>query len=115
VSAPFPFGITIEVERQPAANDFGDRSYSPSHSIDGCATAPRYSTEVNDGRSAVITGLHLYGPYGADLRATDRVVLPGTEPRKQRTWRVVGDVGSYRSPWNNWMPGFEAALERVTG
>lgn len=114
MSAPFPYGITIEVERAPLDLVHGDVVYSLSHVIEGCAVAPRTSTEDNDRRTTVIVGLTLYGPYDADLLARDRVVLPGEEPRKLRTYRVVGDVGRWRSPFTGWAPGFEVALERVT-
>lgn len=114
MSAPFPYGITIEVERAPVDLVHGDVAYALSHTIEGCAEAPRYSTENNENRTTVIVGRTLYGPYGADLRATDRVVLPGAEPRKQRTYRVVGEIGNWRNPFTNWKPGFEVALEKVS-
>lgn len=112
--APFPYGITVEVERAPVDTVHGDVVYAVSHTIEGCADAPRYSTENNDNRTTVIVGRTLYGPYGADLQATDRVVYPGTGPRKKRTYRVVGDIGQWMNPFTGWKPGFEAALERVS-
>lgn len=111
--APFPFGITVEVERG-TRNEHGDVNYAVTHSIEGCADAPRASTEVNENRTTVIVGKTLYGPYGADLRFDDRVVLPGTAPRKERTWRVIGEIGNWRNPFTGWTPGFEVALERVS-
>jgi hypothetical protein len=115
--APFPFGLTIQIERG-TRSEHGDVNYTDSHTIDGCAWAPRESTEVNDNRTTVIVGLTLYGPYGADIRHDDRVVLPDVPERgltrKQRTWRVDGEVGDWRSPFTGWEPGFEVALERVS-
>lgn len=113
MTAPFPFGVTVEVERG-SRDRFGDIAYAVSHTIPGCAVAPRSSSEDNDARTSVIVGLTLYGPYGADLQSDDRVVIPGPEPRARRTWRVIGEAGSWHHPMTNWKPGFEAALERVS-
>lgn len=116
MSAPFPFGYTVEVERG-ARNQHGDVDWAVHHEIPGCAWAPRYSNENDQSQTRIITGLALYGPYGVDLLATDRVVLPAVPElpadRKQRIYRVVGDIGNWRSPFTGWAPGFEAALERV--
>lgn len=116
--APFPFGYTVEVERG-TRSEHGDITYTVHHTINGCADAPRYSDENNQSRTSVIIGKMLYGPYGADLQSDDRVVLPDMPglpalPRKQRTFRVDGDVGQWRNPLTGWTPGFEAALERVS-
>lgn len=109
----FTYGITVEVERGPR-NEHGDVVYGLVGTISGCAVAPRASTEVSDNRTTTIVGLTLYGPYGADLRSTDRVILPGPQERKLRTYHVIGEVGQWRSPFTDWKPGFEAALERVS-
>lgn len=116
--APFLHGQTVEVERG-ARNDYGDNTYVVVGTIEGCAWAPRTSSEDNQSRTTVIVGLTLYGPYGADLRSDDRVVLPQdpmlpAADREQRTYRVVGEIGNWRSPFTGWTPGFEAALERVS-
>lgn len=116
--APFLFGFPVEVLRTPPRNIHGDTAYESVGTIEGCAWAPRFSDENNDSRTSVIVGLTLYGPFGADLRFDDRVVLPHVlaEPAdvKRRTYRVIGDIGNWRSPFTGWAPGFEAALERVT-
>lgn len=117
MSAPFPQGYTVEVERG-TRDDYGDITYDVALTIEGCAWAPRYSNEDNENRNTVIVGLTLYGPYGADLSADDRIVLPALPElpakRSLRTYRVIGDRGDWRSPFTAWKPGFEAALERVT-
>lgn len=106
--APFPFGITVEVHRSMQVKH-GDRTYVLSHTIAGCAMAPRYSNEVTDRRSAVIVGFSLYGPPGSDILAKDRIRTPDGN-----FYHVVGEAAEWTSPMTGWRPGFEAALERVT-
>lgn len=77
--------------------------------IDGVAVAPRTSGEEHAGRTAVIVGLTLYLPAGADMRATDRVVARGS------TYEVVGDPAVWVSPYTGAQPGIEVAVERYDG
>lgn len=107
--APFPFGLSVEVHRPPAMDRHGDGSYTFHHTIDGCAMAPRYSSEVNENRTSVIVGFSLFGPPGSDILAKDRVKTPDGN-----FYRVVGEAASWASPLTGWAPGFEAALERIT-
>lgn len=114
--APFAFGDTVEIERGPE-DEHGDRQYAVVGTLEGVWWAPRYSNENNDDRSTTIVGLTLYGAYGADVRADDRVVLPNRtelpDAREERTYRVVGDRGDWRNPMTGWAAGSEIALERV--
>ena len=81
------------------------------HGIDGCAWAPRYASETTGGGNTTITGLSLFVPYGADIRADDVVLLPGDD----RVWEVDGEPGDWRNPFTDWRPGTEVALKRQEG
>ena len=109
--APFPFGITVTVQRG-TRGKYGDITYADHHDIEGCALAPRYSSEVNtENRNAVIVGFSLFGPpqTGDDrVLADDRIKTPD-----QNIYRVVGEAADWAHPITGWQPGFEAALERV--
>lgn len=113
MTAPFPYGIEVEVERGSTSN-FGDKSYAPAGTIAGCAFDPGKSIEENEGRTTVIDRPRLLGPFGADLRPDDRVIVPGPEPIAQRRYKVVGRVRQWRNPFNGWSPGFECDLEAVS-
>ena len=116
--APFPYGLPVEVERATRDPVHGDVTYALVGTIEGCGWYPRTSDENNERRTATIVGLTLYGPYGADIRSDDRVVLPDVPARglsrRERTYRVDGEVGDWRSPLTGWEPGFEVNLERVS-
>lgn len=108
--SPFPFGITVTVQRPTGpANRYGEVIYADHHTIDGCGFAPRYSSEVNDNRTSVITGFSLFGPPGSDILAKDRVKLADGN-----VYRVVGEAAQWDNPLTGWVAGFEAAVERVT-
>jgi hypothetical protein len=109
--APFPFGVTVEIHRT-VVDRFGDETVTLHHTIEGCALAPRYSTEFNNDRNQTIVGFSLFGPpQTGDNRvfATDRVKTPDGI-----MFRVVGEAATWTHPITGWTPGFEAALERVT-
>lgn len=70
---------------------------------------PVSSSEDNDGRQAVITGLRVYLPAGSDIRAGDRVAVRGS------TWEVDGQPADWRSPMGSSLGGLVVALNQVTG
>ena len=80
-------GKTITVQRGTTSapgrrNDTSiDWTNPAEHDITGCHIAPRPSTENNDGRSGVIVGHTVFAPPGADVRATDRLIIRG-EPHE---------------------------------
>lgn len=83
--------LTVLRRRYPTVSDHGtdvvNYGGTPTDSpIAGCWAEPIQSTEVNDGRLAVLTGYTLMLPPGVDLRADDHVVVNGKE------FGVVGDV-----------------------
>jgi hypothetical protein len=110
--APFPFGITVKVNRGVRDPRHGDVEYVYHHSISGCGLAPRYSNEASsENRGSVIVGFSLFGPpqYG-DFRvfADDEIETPDG-----LKFRVQGEAAEWDNPMTGWRPGFEAALERA--
>lgn len=76
---------------------------TPTHSITGCLFDPGGSSEVRDGRTAVTTTPTLYLPPGADLAATDQVVVRGD----------LFEVAGKPAVWID--AGVVAQLQEVTG
>jgi hypothetical protein len=108
--APFPYGVTVKVYRGPQ-DKYGKWNRTYHHDIEGCALAPRYSTEANENRTSVIVGFSLFGPP----QEGDQRVFAGDEietPDGLR-WRTVGEAAEWIHPITGWQPGFEAAVERV--
>lgn len=108
----FRHSIVVRVRRR-QRDRHGDYVNPPTmHNISGCAMAPRYSTETENGtRNAVIVGFTLYGPTGGNILADDEVEAP---LNSGRWYRVQGEAVEWTSPLTGWTPGFEAALERIT-
>jgi hypothetical protein len=112
-----PFGEQIiRLRATPAADPYSgvidqlDWSTPSRLVIDGCGVAPTSSTEpLRDNRSEVISRIDIYVPYGADIRALDRLVVAGV------TWHVDGDPAAWRSPLTGWAPGAVVSCTRVEG
>lgn len=113
----YAFGETVTVLSAPLATDeYGspsaerDWSAATETVIEGCAVAPRSSSEVDDpGRTAVIVGLSVFLPAGSVVSPHDRMLVRG------ETYEVEGEPGVWRSPFTGWTPGVEVALRRVAG
>lgn len=109
--APFPHGVTVRIHRG-VRDRFGDTTRAFHHEIEGCALAPRYSSELTDNQNRVIVGFTLYGPpqEGDDrVFADDQVETPDGN-----FYNVIGEAATWENPITGWVAGFEAALERVT-
>lgn len=106
----FPFGIQVIVHRATAPSRRGDPPAVTTHTIDGCAIAPRYSSEALDGRDTVVVGRDLFAPTGADIIATDVIEDPGGQ-----RWQVDGEPGPWTNPFTGWTPGVQVALKAVAG
>jgi hypothetical protein len=105
----FAFGQSVTVWDE-ITDEFGDTTTTDERTVLGCAVAPRTSTENLAGQVQITTGVTLYAPPDAGIKATSRVRLPdGT------TWQVVGDPGRWSSPLTRWYPGDQVELERVRG
>lgn len=78
--------------------------------IDGVAVEPVSSFEVIEvGRERIEIDLRLYLPYGADVKANDRVVVRGN------TYDVKGDRGDWHNPFTGAEPGSTVVCKRVKG
>lgn len=107
-------GETITVLRPGSTTDRYDNVVAdwtaPTRTdITGCAVAPRSTSEENIGRQAVIIGLTVYTPAGADIRPSDRVEVRGD------VHEVDGEIGDWRNPFTGTRPGLEVQLKRVAG
>mgnify|MGYP006886051287 CR=1 FL=1 len=94
-------------------NRYGDTEldWSAPTETDVCAIVyPTTSSEDNENRSALITGLTVLFPDQCPptLSHTSRVEARG------ETWEIDGDMGDWSSPWG-WEPGHEVRLRRVQG
>lgn len=107
-------GETVGVIRPTTGMDrYGNETLvyadTPTHTVDGCAFDPGGSTEMLDGRTAVTTTPTLYAPPGADIKATDKVIVRGDE------FGVTGKPAVWVSPFDGVTKGVVAQLEKVTG
>lgn len=102
---------TIVRLRGATVDEYGDPTGTDTRStLEGCFVAPATSSPADDrGRTGVVVGLTLFGPYSADLVRTDRVEVDGV------TYRITGEVGPWKNPLSGWEAGFEVALERGDG
>lgn len=114
----FPFGETIIRIRAPrtpdAYNPAGpgvpDWSAAVETSLDGFAVDPGGSTEAATvNREQITTSPTLYGPFGADVVASDRVRVRGV------TWEVAGNRADWRNPFTGWEAGSSWPLRAVEG
>jgi hypothetical protein len=115
---PASFTVTITVRRPGGWTTHGDPLPAGEHEEPGCIVAPTSgdsgsagSNEYVDLRDTVITGRVIYAPIGADIQATDEIVIPG----ETGVWQVDGDAGAWRSPFSNWQPGQQLVVRRVRG
>jgi hypothetical protein len=107
----FRHGVTITVKRGGTDSRTGDPLPTTEHTVERCGVAPRSSAETNNLGNAVITGLTVFAPYGADIRATDTVLIPGDPD----AWYVEGEAGHWRNPFTGWQAGTQFALTRQKG
>lgn len=106
--------VTIYHRRQVDTDAHGNPVFGwpePGTTVDGCAVAPRSSSEPDEiGRDAVITGITVYLPPNTVVTPTDRLRARGT------VYEVVGEPGDWRNPFTGGQPwGIEVACQRVEG
>ncbi len=103
--------ITIQVPATAADrynNDTADWT-DTTDTVVSCIVYPRTSSEDNDLRTALVSGLTVLLPADADaIPHTARVVARG------QTWEVDGDDADWSSPWG-WEPGRQINLRRADG
>ena len=80
-----------------------------THTIAGAAIEPRTTSEQLDGRTAVLVGLRLYLPAGADIEPTDRLGIRGD------LYEVDGEIAQWRNPHGAGADGDVVDVKRVTG
>ena len=107
-------GETVGVIRPTVVTDrYGNDEWvygtAVTHRICHCAFDPGGTSEVLDGRTAVITRPTLYLPPCSDLVPSDRVVVRG------RTFTVNGTPAVWTNPYSATTKGIVAELEEVTG
>lgn len=113
----FTFGVTVTRLRAPLAVDAysgaatsRDWTAAVSLSSEGFAVDPGGSVEASTvNREQITTTPTLMGPYGADVAASDRVLVNGV------TWEVVGNRSDYLNPFTGWQAGSTWPLRRVEG
>lgn len=87
--------VTVQIERPGGFDRNGDPKPSSYHDIEGCVWWPVTSNEEDlAGGNAVIIGLMLTTPVGADIDADDLVRFPSDSV----PWYVEGDPGRYVTP-----------------
>jgi hypothetical protein len=101
----------VRLRAASSTDEYGDETpgTEASKTFTGVAVAPRYSTEGNDNRSAVVVGLTLYFPAGSDVLSTDRWRVRGA------VYETVGDAATWVNPFTSVNHGLEVAVKRVTG
>lgn len=112
----FPFGTTVTIQHAGTTDPYGDPTPGTSVDVEGCAVAPRSSTDIGGtsgvverGRNGVLVGLTVFFPSGTVIVDTDRFLIDGV------LFQLEGVAGVWRSPFTGWEPGVEAALSRAAG
>lgn len=113
----FAFSETITRLRAPLVADpysgaLTARDWANAVSVEilGFAVDPGGSRESHTvNREQITTTPTLYGPYAADVVASDRVVAAGA------TWEVTGNAANWGNPFTGRTPGSVWQLERVEG
>lgn len=105
---------TVTVLRAPLVTDprYGrkvrDWANAVAHDVSGVQVQPLAAAETDAGREYVATRMRLFGPFGADIEAADRVAYRGT------TFEVDGEPAHWRDLWS--VPHHcEAVLKRMAG
>lgn len=113
----FPAGVTVTVRRSPGYDDNGRSLPRVDHRVDGCAWSPWTSEELTEHRETAIDAYKLLGPYDADIRSDDQVLLPGVldDDGTTAVWKVVGNLGRWGSPFSGRRFGMSVKLEKATG
>lgn len=106
----YPFGTAVTIVHAGVVDPYGDSVAGTSETIDGCAVAPRSSSDIDGrGRAGVIVGLTVLFPADTVIAATDRFEIDGV------LYQIEGVPGVWVSPFTGWRPGVEVALTRGAG
>lgn len=105
-------------------NDQRDWSDPDEYVLAGCAIAPSSTSEDNNGRTAVVTGLTVYatpeaatGAYGWTAYGDPLVIVLATDRLRIRghVYEVVGEIGEWVDPFDNQTEGVEIQTQKVVG
>jgi len=110
----------VIIRRPSGRTTFNDPTGHTTREQEGCAWAPRFSDEETDLRETVIVGYWLFVPFGADIQATDEVLIPEiihltNDGEETVIWQVDGEPGRWQSPWTHIHIGTQIALKRANG
>lgn len=97
--ARFRAGFTLHVKRPGTPGRFGAKTAGSEHDVDDFAAAPAGSVEVINGQTTVTEQDTLYGPYDADVKSQDVVVVPAGQPIASGDYQVDGTVQRWRNPF----------------
>lgn len=102
--------FTPDADRDEQGNDVP--GYGADVVVHGCSVAPASSTEPTEpGRSVVVTGWSISGPYDMPVTARDEITLPNGV-----RCTVQGEVARWGpNPFNGRAPGCQLTVQRVEG
>lgn len=106
----FPYGQSATVIRSGKRNRDGDRQPESRHTLPSVAFSPATTVVGVDGvdqEGRQSSAARMYAPYGADIRAGDRVIINSVE------YRVVGAPASRRFVFSGRGAGVTVQLEEV--
>ena len=111
----FPYGQTVTRLRRGTVVDpysgqptLADWDAADEVEIPGCAVAPVSATEAPTvDRDKLTTLRTLYGPFGVDIKAEDRIRTADGD-----LWNVIGDPEPWQHPMTGWEPGTVTHLEK---
>lgn len=111
----FASGVTVTVRRPAGWDDDGDPLPPDEHEIPGCAWAPRRSSELTNFQETALDAGTLRGPIGADIRASDQILIPGVlnDAGQVAVWNVDGNVGRWESPFSGRQFAMQVELKRA--
>lgn len=111
----FPYGQTVVRLRRATKTDpysgqptLADWANADEVEIPGCAVAPvSAAEEPTVDRDKLTTLRTLYGPFGVDIKAEDRIRTADGD-----LWNVIGDPKPWQNPMTGWEPGTVTHLEK---
>lgn len=109
----FAYGEDVTLSRREVIGEdqYGnDVRQTVGTTIPGCVVWPRVSTEFNDARDTVITGITVLIPPDVEVLPTDKFIVRNEE------YDVAALPFDWsQNPWTNSRAGVQVELQRVTG
>lgn len=104
-----PFGQTVTVIRGAVNVRTGQWEEASRHDIAGCAVAVGASAETTGTSDTLTVDATVYAPVGADVTATDRVLIGSA------VYDVQGQPWAPVNPFTGWAPGVVVSLVHHEG